>query len=118
MIKMKVTNVTKNKVLSENLGKPDTVLGNMLGLMFKDKSEVSWDGLYLLPCNSIHTFFCKFALDVYFLGKDRRVIRIIKGMNPWRLTKLYFSAISVIEVKAGLFEGVELGDQLEVTCIS
>jgi uncharacterized protein len=118
MKKMQVQNLTKKIMITRNLGKPDSVVGNMLGLMFKDEEEVAVDGLYLRPCNSIHTFFCKFPLDVYFLNSESRVIRIIKGMKPWRMTRLYFLASAVIEIKSSVNVAIDLEDQLEVTCLS
>lgn len=118
MIKTQVYNLSKKKLVIENLAKPNSIFGNMLGLMFKKSEDVNFDGLYLSPCNSIHTFFCHFDLDVYFLNSDQKVIRIIKSLAPWRMTRNYFSARSVIETKAGVTEDIELGDKLEVTCIN
>ena len=51
-------------------------------------------------CNSIHTFGMRFALDLVWLGRDGRVLRVDHGVAPWRM-KLCVRARSVVETAAG-----------------
>lgn len=116
---MRAVKVVRNKTtILENLPLAEAMLDRMIGLMFKDEGQVK-SGLFIDPCKSIHTFFMKFALDVAFVDSKGKVVRVIFGMKPWRLTRTYFTASSVIEVRAGLLpKDLARGDQLEVICIN
>lgn len=107
----------KTKIISD-VGLAENMIDRMIGLMFKDESLVA-AGLFLDPCKSIHTFFMKFSLDVAFLDSKNQIIRVIYGMRPWRMTRTYFTASAVLEVKAGLLpKDLVRGEQLEVVCIN
>jgi uncharacterized protein len=56
--------------------------------------------LRILKCNSIHTFGMRFALDLVWLGRDGRVLRVDHGVSPRRM-KLCVRAGSVVETGAG-----------------
>jgi uncharacterized membrane protein (UPF0127 family) len=56
-------------------------------------------GLRIKTC-SIHTFGMRFALDLVWLGRDGRVLRVDRGIGPGRM-KLCVRARSVVETAAG-----------------
>lgn len=72
------------------------------------------EGLWLVPCESIHTFFMRFPIDLIYLDRHHRVKRVRTAVSPWRLS-VCFSAHSVIELPGGtlLDRQTEAGDQLE-----
>ena len=108
---------TKYRICS-NLKVANTIFSRLLGLMFK-KSMLGFDGLLIDPCNSIHTFFMRFSIDVIFLDSDNRIVKIIHSMKPWKMTWIYFKAKKVLELKAGtLNDNVSIGDELEIKCLS
>ena len=107
----------KMKVLSENILVADTMISRLVGLMFKEKIP-DGEGLLIDPCNSIHTFFMRYNLDVVFIGSDNRVIKIIRNLPPWRMTRIYFSASKTLELPAGkLPQDLIEGDNLEVSYV-
>ena len=69
--------------------------------------------LILAPCNSIHTFFMRFAIDVVFVDRDGRVRRTRPSLRPWRL-QAAFRAFAVIEFASGALErsDTRVGDRL------
>jgi uncharacterized membrane protein (UPF0127 family) len=72
------------------------------------------EGLWIDPCPMIHTFFMGFPIDVLFLTEDLRVVRVLEGLKPWRMSPWVFSARSVLELAGGKLKGsVKEGDQLE-----
>ncbi len=77
------------------------------------KSLLPGEGLLLAPCNSIHTLFMRFPIDVVFLNKKNRITKIIRTMKPFRFG-LALGASSVLELSAGQAErsGIAPGDQL------
>lgn len=56
--------------------------------------------LHIPRCRSVHTFTMRFPLDLIWLGKDGRVVRIDRGVPPNR-HKACRRARSVIEANAG-----------------
>lgn len=112
---MKVKITYENKVLSNDILIADQMHTRMIGLMFKEKLENA-DGLLINPCNSIHTCFMRYSLDVVFINKDNRVVKIIRDLKPWRMTGLYFEAKKTLELPAGKLPlDLKVGDLLEVT---
>lgn len=67
--------------------------------------------LLIYPCSSIHTFFMRVPIDVVFLDQEGRVIMIIEGLMPWRVSPLVREAAAVLEMlegqarKSGIKEG-------------
>lgn len=58
-------------------------------------------GLWLIPCGSIHTCGMRFPLDVYFLDRACRVVRIRRNLRPWRMALGGGRAASAVETRAG-----------------
>jgi uncharacterized membrane protein (UPF0127 family) len=71
--------------------------------------------LVIAPTNAIHTFFMRFTIDVAFVTRDGRVVKIRPALRPWRLTGA-LRAWAVIEVGSGALarSGTARGDHLEV----
>tara|TARA_B100000780_G_scaffold32093_1_gene20267 strand:+ start:5900 stop:6262 length:363 start_codon:yes stop_codon:yes gene_type:complete len=73
-------------------------------------------GLWISSCNSIHSFFMSFSIDVLYLDKNNTVLHIIEDMPPWRVNACW-PARSVIELRQGQVTvlGIQPGDN--VNCI-
>jgi uncharacterized membrane protein (UPF0127 family) len=71
--------------------------------------------LVIAPSNGVHTFFMKFAIDVVFVARDGRVVKIARAVKPGRVS-LALRAFAVVELAAGAAETAELrvGDRLSV----
>lgn len=76
----------------------------------------SGEALVIAPCGAVHTAFMRFAIDVAFLDRDGRVVKLAPGVAPWRI-RAAFRAFAVVEMAAGSVLGrvVQPGDVLEVT---
>lgn len=73
--------------------------------------------LYLTPCSSVHTGFMRFPLDLVFLDASLRVVRIVRGLDPWRAALGGAGARGVLEVESGWLpaEVVRVGDALRLS---
>lgn len=73
-------------------------------------------GLLIKPCNNIHTFFMKFAIDCVFVDKEFKVQKVVANIKPWRMVGPFWKAHSVIELPSGFAakKNIEVGDQLYV----
>jgi uncharacterized protein len=60
------------------------LLARFLGLAYLDREEAG-SGLVIPRCSSVHTFGMRFALDIYFLGRDMEVVAVRRGVPPRRL---------------------------------
>jgi len=85
------------------------------GLLGRDGLDDS-AALILAPCTAVHTAFMRFAIDVLFLDRDGRAVKIVSNVAPWRIA-LAARAYAVVEMTAGSVsrQGVQLGDRLYVS---
>ena len=85
------------------------------GLLGRDGLDDS-AALILAPCTAVHTAFMRFAIDVLFLDRDGRAVKIVSNVVPWRIA-LAARAYAVVEMTAGSVtrQGVQLGDRLYVS---
>ncbi len=60
--------------------------------------------LHIPRCRSVHTFTMRFPLDLVWLDKDGKPVRVDRAVAPRRL-KSCFRARSVVECNAGAAEG-------------
>lgn len=92
----------------------NTIFSRVKGLMFSDEMG-GFDGMLIDPCNSIHTFFMRFKIDVLFLNRENQILKIYRNLSPWRMTMIYLKAKRVLELEGGkLSANVREGDYLEL----
>lgn len=104
----------KEKEILNKVRTADTFNLRAMGLMFK-QSMGEMDGLLLQPCNSIHTFFMKFNIDVVFMNRHNEIIKIFRNMPPWRMTRMYFTSSKVLEMDGGKLPAeVSEGETLDI----
>ena len=110
---VRVENVTRGVSLGDSVGIADTSSKRRTGLL-KHSSLPAGHGLWIVPCEAIHTFGMKFPIDVAFLTKKRKVLKMRKEM-PRRRFAICIRAHSVLELPAGVLgsTGTQTGDQLE-----
>jgi uncharacterized protein len=82
------------------------------GLLGTDSLDLS-AALVLSPCWSIHTMFMQFPIDVLFVDRDGRAMRIVRELAPWRIA-VAPRAHAAIELPAGSLKArdVRVGDEL------
>ena len=112
-VAIKVLNQTREKVLASHGDVASTFASRFMGLMGK-KDLPFGAALHISPCNSIHTFFMKIPIDAVFLDKQLKVVKVCSAMVPWRISSVYWSAHSVLELPSGTSSasGTVEGDQL------
>jgi uncharacterized membrane protein (UPF0127 family) len=74
-----------------------TLFERMKGLI-GTKTLPDGEGMLILRCNSIHTFFMSFPIDATFLDRNDRVVKVVRNIRPWRFFVWGgFSAVKVLE---------------------
>lgn len=83
------------------------------GLLSKTEMSAS-SGLWLAPCEAVHTFGMKMPIDVVFLDRKHRALKLVKNMVPSRIS-LCLTGSSVLELAGGAIQrsGLQCGDRLE-----
>jgi len=70
-------------------------------------------GWWLRPCGAIHTWGMRYPLDIAFLDRDERVVRVVRALSPWRAAGGGPSAYSALECAAGaLPDAIRPGSRL------
>jgi hypothetical protein len=112
-LKLHIRNITKSTVLATAVDVADTSSKRNTGLL-KHKSLPHGEGLLIFPSQGIHTVGMKFPIDVLFLNRSRKVLKIRSSMVPFRIS-LCLRAESVLELPAGTAAdtGTAPGDLLE-----
>ncbi len=92
----------------------DTALSRLRGLLGR-RELPSGEGLLLRPSPSIHTFFMRFPIDVVFLDRELRVLRVADAVKPWRAAACR-GARAVLELTAGeaSARGIAVGERLSL----
>jgi uncharacterized protein len=117
-LNIQVRNVTRDAVLADHADVADTSAKRRTGLLKHTQLEPG-EGLWIVPCESVHCFFMKFTIDVIYLDRKHRVKKIRPELAPWRVSAC-LTAHSVLELPAGTIErtGTQRGDQLEIKDLS
>lgn len=111
---MRVENRTRAISLGDAIEVADTSSKRRTGLL-KHAGLARGQGIWIVPCEAVHTFGMKFSIDVLFLNKKRKVLKIREDMGRRRIA-LCLRAHSVLELPAGTIAatGTQPGDELEL----
>ena len=91
---------TTGKTVVANLTIADGFWSRAVGLQFR-RPLASDAGLLLVPCNSVHTCFVRFPLDVVFLDDHGIVTAVRRNLRPWRAAWGPRKSHATLEVIAG-----------------
>jgi len=109
-----VRNQTRSTVLAQAAEVADTSAKRRTGLLKTERFEPG-AGLWIVPCESVHTFFMKYPIDLVYLDKNRKVKKVRHAVPAWRISAC-LSAHSILELPAGMAKssGTQVGDELAV----
>ena len=80
------------------------------GLMGRASLDAD-EGMLFRPAGSIHMFFMRFPIDAVFCDRDLRVVKVVRGLQPWRTAGARGAKV-VLELAAGAAADVHEGDRL------
>src|SRR5215831_11528076 len=110
--RLRIVNATRGTVIADRVSIAGSSAERRTGLL-KHSELLPGDGLWIAPCECIHTFGMKFAIDAVFLNKKKKVAKIAAGL-PRRRLAMALLADSVLELPAGTASRTDtrIGDQL------
>ena len=113
-----VYNRTRQSFLSLGVSIADTFFTSLKGLMGRRKLPPD-DGLWVIPCQGIHTIGVLFPIDVIYLDADRKVIHLVEHLSPFRIGPIKTSCESVLEMPARTIYSshTQMGDLLTICSV-
>ena len=111
---LQVLNVTRDTVLATRLEAATSSAARRKGLLGHDHL-LPGEGLWIVPCESVHTFFMRFPIDLIYLDRRNRIRKLRNAVGPWRLSAC-LSAHSILELPAGTIRQTRTarGDIVEI----
>jgi uncharacterized membrane protein (UPF0127 family) len=101
-------------VVCERCEVPKSSFARARGLLGRSGLEPG-DGMLIDAAPSVHMFFMRFPIDVVFLDRDWKVVRVVHRLRPWRVVGAR-RAVAALELPAGAAAeaGIEEGDVLSL----
>jgi uncharacterized membrane protein (UPF0127 family) len=112
-IRMQAINITRGTELATRLEVAGSGNKRNKGLLGRS-SLPPGEGLWIVPCESVHTFFMRFPIDLIYIDRQNRIRKVRSSVGAWRLSAC-FSAHSVLELPAGTIRdtGTKRGDRVD-----
>lgn len=112
---MQLVNITNGSVLANSIELANTFKKRLKGLIGRHGLNCG-EAVILYPCNSIHTFFMKFPIDVLFVDKEAVVLKTMENIKPFSLSPRITNSYMVVELPAGRLAatGTTAGNHLEI----
>lgn len=98
-IRLQMVNVTRQTKLATSVEVASSGARRSKGLLGR-KGLAPGEGLWIVPCEAVHTFGMQFSLDLVYLDRKHRIRKIKKNVPPWRISAC-LTAHSVVELPAG-----------------
>jgi uncharacterized membrane protein (UPF0127 family) len=100
-------------MLATSMEVADSAAQRNKGLLGRDRLSPG-EGLWIHPCEAVHTFWMRFPIDLVYLDRKQRIRKLVSDVRPWRLSGCFW-AHSVLELPAGTIRNTltQRGDTLE-----
>jgi len=111
---LRAVNRTRGTLVGESIRVAESGLTRIVGLL-GERELLSGDGLLIVPSQGVHTVGMLFAIDVVILDGEWNVIAIKRDMHPFRMTRVFWKAAAVLELRSGIVDSSRtlVGDTLE-----
>jgi uncharacterized membrane protein (UPF0127 family) len=110
-----LVNASTGEIVATRVERARTFVDRAVGLLTRARVRPD-EGLWIEPCDAIHTIGMRAAIDVIFLDREQRVLRLCPAIPSFRLAVVCRGARSVVELGAGALELVDVlvGDRLDL----
>jgi uncharacterized protein len=113
--RIRVVNLTRNTILASSVEVAGSGPRRSKGLLGRKGLEPG-TGLWIVPCEAVHTFWMQFPIDLVYLDRNLRIRKLRSSVGPWRMSAC-MAAHSVIELAPGAIRDskTEPGDVVELS---
>lgn len=98
-VRVRVTNLTRDTTLATCMDVADNGSARNRGLLGRE-GLVPGEGLWIIPCQAVHTFWMRFSIDLIYLDSKKRIRKLVSNVPAWRLSGCLV-AHSVLELPPG-----------------
>lgn len=120
MNRVAVQNTSRDGIdLGSKVGVANTFWTRLKGLLGAPPLQPG-EGMLIDPCQAVHMYGMKQALDVAFLGTESRVIAVYHDLRPGQRSKYHGKARQALELPVGTLRETDtrVGDRLLVQPVS
>ena len=120
MKRVAVRNISRADIdLGSRIVLANTVWTRLKGLLGSPPLQPG-EGMLLAPCQAVHMYGMKQALDVAFLDGEGQVIALHHDLRPGQRSKYHGKARQALELPVGTLSdtGTRVGDRLRVQLVS
>lgn len=113
-VRLTARNVTRERVLGDAVRVADSYLARARGLL-GTPSLSAGQGLWIVPCRSIHSIGMRYEFDALFVDRTGAVVALYSRFPRNRVSAIFRQARGVLELPPGTIEetGTEVGDVVD-----
>lgn len=97
---MRIRNATRGTQLASQAQAAGSFASRLVGLLGRSSLRAG-EALVLDPCSSVHTAFMRFPIDVVYVDRDGKVVKVVSDLKPFRASGVLRGRCSVIELPSG-----------------
>jgi len=116
---VRVSNAERGTILAERCRVASGLFQTVFGLHLLPRLAKG-EGLMLPGATTIDTTFMRYAIDLVYIDRERRITKLVPRLDPWRIVWGASGGRDCIELPAGALEGTltEVGDRLSLEDLS
>ena len=88
------------EIIADSIIRAQGFLDKLFGLTIRRKLDKK-KGFLLYDCNSIHTLWMRYSIDVIFMDINGRVLAVFNDLKPFRVTPFIKNAAYALEMASG-----------------
>jgi uncharacterized protein len=113
-MRLRVFNITRNTEVANSAEVASSGAKRSKGLLGRKGLEPG-GGMWIVPCEAVHTFFMQFPLDLIYLDRKHCVRKVRRHVPPWRVS-FCLTAHSILELPSGAIgeSQTQIGDSVEI----
>src|SRR5580692_10324053 len=104
-LRLRIENLTRQVELAHCVDVADDGAKRRKGLLGR-KTLCAGEGLWIVPCEAVHTFGMQFPIDLVYLDRSSRVVKTRSHVRPGRLSAC-LTAHSVVELPSGTVQATQ-----------
>ena len=101
-----LVNVLTGSVVAQHLELAADAKARNRGLLGRSELAVG-SAMIIAPCNAVHTFFMRFTIDVVFVDRRGKVLKLCPNLKPWRIGAV-LGGFAAVELAAGTISGAKI----------
>jgi hypothetical protein len=103
----RLLNARTGRLVAHSLSTAFDSTSRRTGLLRHD-ALAEGSALIIAPTSAIHTFFMRFPIDVAFVARTGRILKVRRDLPPWRIAAAW-RGYAVVELPAGTLARSETG---------